>query len=260
MPERKWDRELGQMTINGRPPRSVAKWYQENSVEEIILITPHYWRGDEIRTGWWEVDERKYEKTLAGIRVPGGPARRIPIPDNYTGWLCIDIEQAYMQPFRFPHDYTDEQAVEAFVVFCEVINLTRLLRPECKISLYNIVSGADPGDFPFRWNLLRSMYALCDGIDCDIYRHSWMPDNQSEAAIHDLCFDKCIEIAQELGIPFHVWTWHKQHGTGNPRHPNNEDALQWYDRWDTRHVEGFWMFWNETAPQWFREQQRELMS
>ena len=259
MPERKWDRELGQMTITGRPPRGVAKWYEANSVEEIILITPHYWRDIEIRTGWWEVDERKYEKTLAGIRVPGGPARRIPIPDNYTGWLCIDIEQAYMQPFRFPHKHTDEEAVEAFVVFCEVINLTRLLRPKCKISLYNIVSGGDAKDFPFRWDLLRSMYALCDGIDIDVYKHFWLSAAASETAINRLRYDNAVRIAEELTIPLHLWTWHRQHGPDRVQHPEAE-AKEWYDRWDHPEVTGFWMFWNETAPQWFREQQRELMS
>jgi len=248
-----------QLDWHGCPPTQDRQdLFNRMGSDECILITKHYWqtRPNNQLDGTLadfsvEYLEQRLNTGLNGGCRPGG------VPQDYSGWLAIDIESPWWEPFRRPEDFTDEEAIDASLVYEAVICNVRMLRPNAKLTLYNMTAMNRERGYPIRWDLIVSMHALCQGVSPSLYRHGWL-DIEWDTRVTGRYVKTAMQLADALSIRCDGWPWHIIHGSGGVGLTETETD-DWYGRWNSEGFDGWIMYHGSSAPERYIEQLRALL-
>lgn len=201
---------------------------------EVFLLTKHYW----VASDGYNVDFNKLQDRLRD-GLPNGCNRGTPhLPLDYSGWIAVDIEAPWWAPFRAPNQHTDLEALQASMVYLSVIGALKRLRPQAKLSLYNMTHLSADSGYSFRYQLLEIIHSQVHGASPSIYRH-WHP-MQQDFNITNTRVQNAFVFKEQFDIPIHGWTWWKRQG-GDGAILTIDELRQWLGLWKDMPWSGWWM-------------------
>ncbi len=176
---------------------------ERQGVGLVPLITE--WRFFDHESG--RLDLERYEQN---IWTPGRPEQWLEcvdytfgIPEGWTGWVDLDFEQ--WDPIRYPEEHSPNKVRRRLREYKDLINATRLLRPEAQICLHNMVRGSSDKTDTMAMEL--EIAILCDATSPSMYiKEGYF---QRDWDVHRKVLQRCLEVKGQIGIRVYPVIWNR---------------------------------------------------